>query len=162
VLIPSPAGGTTKFSRELLEVHLDIRGWRVVVFAAHFRSKFNDDPDRRLAEAMAAREIAAATAAQFPGALVVLGGDLNDTPGSPPLDALEAGGALSRVASDMPPGSDWTYTYFDDRLALDHLYLLTGTSGAYVAGSAVVVRYGSPTLGDSDHAGLRATFERLP
>lgn len=162
--IASPAGGHVLFSRELLEVHIDLDGWRVVVFSAHFRSQFNDDPDRRLAEAMAARAIVTATAAEFPDALVVLGGDLNDTPGSPPLNALEEGGVLWRVASEMLPGMDWTYSYLNKELALDHLYMATQSqTNRFVPGSAAVIRYGGDgAFGGSDHAAVRATFERVP
>ena len=48
-----PGGGSTTFTREFLEVELLIQGRPVTVFSAHFRSKSNDDPARRLAEARA-------------------------------------------------------------------------------------------------------------
>ena len=57
VQIPLPNGGSTTFSRDLLEVHLDYGDSRVIVFNAHFKAKTRDDPDRRLAEATAARDI---------------------------------------------------------------------------------------------------------
>ena len=44
-----PDGGTTSFAREFLEVHIEYEGRRVIVFTAHFRSKVQDDPGRRLA-----------------------------------------------------------------------------------------------------------------
>ena len=77
VQIPLPNGGSTTFSRDLLEVHLDYGDSRVIVFNAHFKAKTRDDPDRRLAEATAARDIVTAVAEEEPNALVVLGGDLN-------------------------------------------------------------------------------------
>lgn len=155
--IPRPTGGQTTFSRELLEVELELEGQRVIVFAAHFKSKNNDDASRRLAEAMAAREIIAERAASSPDALVVLGGDLNDTPGSPPIDALEDGGALRRVAEELGDEA-WTIRFFDERQAIDHLYLAVDASGSYVGGSAEVIRDSSGRLAQSDHAALRATF----
>jgi len=157
--LPLPSGGTTTFAREFLELQLEIDGQLVVVFVAHFKSKSSDDPERRLAEAQAAHLIVTTRAAQLPDALVVLGGDLNDTPGSEPLDAIEQGGWLLRVASDLPPGEDHTYVFNGTGIALDHLYLAVGGAGTYVPGSAQVIRGPAGGLGGSDHAALSARFE---
>jgi endonuclease/exonuclease/phosphatase family metal-dependent hydrolase len=156
-----PDGSVTSFARELLEVHLMLRGRRVILFAAHFRSKVNDDPGRRLAEAQAARDILVASAQEFPEAVVLLGGDLNDTPGSPPLAALEGAAALLRVAADRPPASVTTYVWQGQGQAIDHLFLVRGAPGAYVAASAAAVHdpSGSAGLAGSDHAALRADFK---
>jgi endonuclease/exonuclease/phosphatase family metal-dependent hydrolase len=154
--IPQPGGGTTTFSRELLEVHLDVGGHSVIAFNAHYKSKNNDDARRRLAEAMASREIVLAAAEDHPESLVVLGGDLNDTPGSSPLDALEAGGDLIRVASEL---EDSTTHVFNGRpIALDHLYWAETEAAGYMEGSAEVVRNGERGHAGSDHAALRAVF----
>ncbi len=157
-LLPLPDGGTTTFAREFLELHLELDGQRLVVFNAHFKSKANDQPERRLAEAVAARAIVTTVAAQYPEALVVLGGDLNDTPGSPPIDAIELDGELQRVASELPEGHDSTFVYGGQQLALDHLYLAVSAAGGYLMGSAEVVRDNKKGLGGSDHAALRARF----
>ncbi len=154
-----PDGSRTTFSRELLEVHLSHAGRRVIVFSAHFRSKVRDDAGRRLAEAVAAREIVDAAAAQHPDALVVLGGDLNDTPGSPTLDALERGASLSRAAADLAPDAQATYAAWQGPVALDHLYVAARARGRYVPGSARVLRDADGAgFGGSDHASLRADF----
>ncbi|MGM0578400.1 MAG: endonuclease/exonuclease/phosphatase family protein [Myxococcota bacterium] len=161
--IPLPGDGhrVTHFSRELLEVHVEVGGRRVVVFDAHFKSKNDDDPARRLAEAQAARERVLAVAEARPRALVLLGGDLNDTPGSPPLEALEEGGDLERVAAELPEGDDATYAFGGSIEAIDHLYLVEDAAGVYVDGTVEV--HGGPWsgYGDSDHAALSARF-RLP
>ncbi len=160
VPLPRPSGGQTWFSREFLEVHFDADGHRAIVFAAHFKAKSDDDPERRLAEATRAREIIDAVTGENKGALVVLGGDLNDSPGSPPLDALEAGGGMLRVAAELAP-DDWTYRYMDDRRPIDHIYAATAATGAtYVPGSARVFRGNTSKggYGGSDHAALRASF----
>jgi len=153
-----PDGSETKFSREFLEVHLEMEGRRIVVFCAHFRSKLNDDPGRRLAEAQAAAAIVWAAAAAHPTALVLLGGDLNDTPGSAPLEALEEDGELRRVASELTPPADATYVFWGDPVALDHLLLAPTDAAAYVTGSVRVERDASGGFGGSDHAALRADF----
>ena len=157
VALPLPSGGSTTFTREFLEVELLIQGRPVTVFSAHFRSKSNDDPARRLAEARGAAAIVAASAAASPDSLVVLGGDLNDTPDSEPLLALTSPGILVRVAADIVP-NDWTYAFNAQRDAIDHLLIATTASGGYVAGSATVLRDATGGLYTSDHASLRASF----
>lgn len=155
--LPLPGGGSTTFTREFLEVELLIQGRPVTVFSAHFRSKSNDDPARRLAEARGAAAIVAASAAASPDSLIVLGGDLNDTPDSEPLLALTGTGSLQRVAADVVP-NDWTYAFNSQRDAIDHLLLATAASGGYVAGSATVLRDATGGLLTSDHASLKASF----
>lgn len=154
-----PDGSETRFSRELLEVHLDAGGVRVIVFTAHFRSKVNDDPGRRIAEAQAAREIVLASATGFPEALIVLGGDLNDTPDSEPLQILNGDGAFERPAEELAPGGDATYSYAGAGLAIDHLFRARSAAGAYLAGSVRIVRNpGQRGFAGSDHAAVRADF----
>lgn len=150
-------GRASIFSRELLEVHLSLDGARVIVFAAHFRSKVNDDPLRRLAEAEVAAELATSRAAELPDSLVVLGGDLNDTPGSPPLTALEARG-LVRVAAELGAGAA-TFVFQGNPQAIDHLLLVPGAGGQYLAGSAAVVEPGGTGYAGSDHSALLADFQ---
>lgn len=159
--LPLPDGSTTKFSRELLELHLEIDGAYVVVFNAHFKSKSGDDPDRRIAEAKATREIVLATVAEHPEALIVLGGDLNDTPSSDALTVLEGDGGLVRLGASLPVGQDWTYLWGGGSQALDHLYLATGASGSVVEGGISIERDETGTWGGSDHAAVRGQL-RLP
>lgn len=154
-----PDGTSTYFAREFLEVHMALSRRRVIVFSAHFRSKANDDPGRRLAEAQAAHEILIASAQEFPDAIVVLAGDLNDTPGSEPIEALESDAHLLRVAKDKPLSEQGTYYWNGQAEAIDHVFLATSSRGVYVPGSASVVRDpGAAGLADSDHAALLADF----
>jgi endonuclease/exonuclease/phosphatase family metal-dependent hydrolase len=155
--IPHPDGGTTTFTRAFLEVEIDFGGKKIIVFSAHFKSKSNDDPDRRLAEAMAALEILEDTADNNPDALIVMGGELNDTPKSMPIDTLEDSSDLIRVASDC--SDDATY-YHNGPEAIDHIFFSHEGAGSYVAGSAEVVK-DSPSwysLMSSDHAAVKADF----
>ncbi len=152
-----PDGSPTYFAREFLEVHMDLDGRRVILFSAHFRSKANDDPGRRLAEAQTAHDIVIGSAQEFPEAIVVLGGDLNDTPGSAPIAALENGSLLLRVAQDKPVAQQYTYQWNGQGEAIDHVFLATSSAGVYVPGSASVVH--DPDgwgLAASDHAALIA------
>lgn len=155
-VLTRPDGSETTFSRELLEVHVGVDGRHVVVFCAHFRSKANDDPGRRLAEAAATAELAAASAAEFPDALVLVAGDLNDVPGSETLQALEAPGRLVSAGSALGPDG-WTYLWDGTHQLIDHLYY-DPAGGALEPGTVEVVRDSSRGLGDSDHAALVAGF----
>lgn len=161
---PHPDGGETSFTRDLLEVHFDLEGARIIVFAAHFRSKVFDDPGRRLAEGQRAGEWLDTRATEYPEALIVLGGDLNDTPGSPPLTALEAAASVDRIASELD--DDSTYVYGGKSQAIDHLYMATTDAGSHVADSSVIFRVtttsGWSGWGGSDHAALRSSFAVRP
>ncbi|MGN6103772.1 MAG: endonuclease/exonuclease/phosphatase family protein [Kofleriaceae bacterium] len=147
-------GTTAKFSRELLEVHVE--DGALVVFAAHFRSKANDDPARRLAEAQVARRVVTEVGAREPEAVVVLAGDLNDTPGSPPLAALVDDDGLVRLADDLDAVSQATYSYQGRGQAIDHLLVTRGRGEAARVPRSSRVWHGSPQWGwgGSDHAAL--------
>ncbi len=157
--ITRPDGSKTSFTRELLEVRFKAsKGDRtVVLFAAHFRSKFDDDPGRRLAEANATRDLVVAAQKEAPDALVVLAGDLNDTPGSDTLAAIEQGG-LVRVAKDLPVASQTTFVFNGSPLTIDHIYATRESAPRFVTGTAAVVKDGTVGLAGSDHAAVRADF----
>ena len=151
-------GTKTQFTRELPEVHLMLGSNSVITYAAHFRSKADDDPGRRLAEAKATREIMLAAATENTGAVVLLGGDLNDIPGSDALNALEDGDALVRVAKDLPESAQGTYTFGGKNQAIDHIFTTASRAKAYVAKSATVLRDGNAGFAGSDHASIYADF----
>jgi len=155
-----PDGSSTVFSRELLEVELDHAGHPVIVFAAHLRSMVDDDPGRRLAEAQAAREIIGARATERPEALLLLGGDMNDVPGSATLTALETDGALERATGGRAAEEIATYVYRGAGLALDHVFRARNGAGAVIP-EEVSVRWDAQPArgyGGSDHASLRAVY----
>jgi len=157
--LPLPDGSFTVFSRELFEVQVRARnGTKVVLFATHFRSKSNDDPARRLAEAQVSAQVVSGFGAAEPTALVLLGGDLNDTPGSPPLNALVVDGGLVRVADDVPLADQATYRYQGNGQAIDHLLLApNAAASARTPMSSRVWRDGTG-WGGSDHAALTSDF----
>lgn len=162
VQLVRPDGSLTSFTRELLEVDVHLPGGQpVFLFAAHFRSKVQDDPGRRFAEAVATRRIMEQRAAERPDALIVLGGDLNDTPGSDPLNALMLDGGLTRVAADLPTASQYTYYSGSRGEAIDHLLQAHTSLGVPVPMSAKVWRTAQGYAG-SDHCGLSAEFVLSP
>lgn len=140
-----------------MEVHLLVNGSRVIVFNAHFKSQNNDDPDRRLAEALAATAIVDGVTREFPDALIVFGGDLNDVPGSAALDAVESEGFLLRVARELVP-EDGTVNFNGRSNALDHLYFCARCGGSFITGSSRILGDGSGGLEGSDHRALSAAF----
>lgn len=153
-------GELTTFARELLEVHVATPDGELVVFAAHFRSKVNDDPERRLAEARAARHIVLDEATRSPGAIVVLAGDLNDVPGSPPLEALLEGGAIVSAAAGRAPWELGTYPYGGGLLAIDHVLVAARAPGRAVPESFQVFREAKSGWAGSDHGAVRVHLTR--
>lgn len=156
-----PDGSSTTFLREFLEVRMTFAASggaakTLAFFAAHFRSKVDDDPGRRVAEATGARDIVLKTATELPEALVVFGGDLNDTPGSDALNAIEKDGSLVRLAAELSAAEQATFTFEGTRIPLNHLYAPKATAARYVKGSVAAVRDGTQGLAGSDHAALRA------
>ena len=155
-------GTETDFTREFPEIHISYLGKEIIVFPAHFKAKSNDDPARRLREATKAAEIINEVAADYPNALIVMGGDLNDEPGSDPLDALDSADLL-RTASDLSTNDQCTYNY-DGCESIDHIYLSLAGNGEYIPKSAKVIKdgacgKGAYCLGSSDHAAIRADFK---
>lgn len=152
-------GRTTTFSRELLEAHVRVDGKPVILLAAHFKAKSDDDPLRRLAEARVSSRIVHETAAQTPDAVVLLAGDLNDTPGSRPLDALTIEGGLTRVADDLAVTAQSTYYFQGSGQAIDHILLAPSANVVRVPKSSIVWRdTAGGGFGGSDHAALTSDF----
>lgn len=153
--------GFQTFSRNFLRLDLDIQGERAIVFSAHFKSKNNDQSGRRLAEAQTAYDIITQVAATHDGALVLMGGDLNDTPESAPLLALTEDGKLKRVAEGEDILDVFTYVYRQRRQAIDHLLVATTRGGRYVDGSVRSLLDSGVTVGygGSDHNALVGLFE---
>lgn len=149
-----PDGSRTSFAREFLEVHVDVDGERVVLFSTHFRSQRDDDPGRRIAEAEAGRTIVKGTAAEFPDALVVWGGDLNDTPDSETLSSVVSDPALNLLTET----DFWSYQFNSQRQHIDHLILAENGGGAYDEGTLEQFLEAGGGFGGSDHAAVGATF----
>ncbi|MGW7523761.1 endonuclease/exonuclease/phosphatase family protein [Streptomyces sp. NPDC054783] len=85
---PDPADPTKRlFSRDCPEYEIQLgNGETLVILGNHLKSKFNDDPELRLAQAERVAEIY--RAAQKRTQNVVVAGDLNDSPDSKPVGVL--------------------------------------------------------------------------
>lgn len=151
------AGRTVSATRVMLEVHLDMGARRLVVLAAHLKSKRDDDPERRLAEARALGALARAASARHPEAVVVVAGDLNDTPSSGPLDALEHDHGLALLTRGLPVDEAYTFGSGSRRSLIDHVLLVPRS---FVSPGIVSVARGDTFgYGGSDHAAVRATLD---
>ncbi|WP_217239863.1 endonuclease/exonuclease/phosphatase family protein [Streptomyces sp. AC555_RSS877] len=82
--------GKRLFSRDCPEFEIQLNGTPLVLLGNHLKSKSNDDPELRLAQAKRVAEIYRAALERTPH--VVVAGDLNDHPGSDAAAALEGAG----------------------------------------------------------------------
>ena len=156
-----------KFSRDLLEVHATINGRKVIFLGVHLKAKANDDPQKRLAEAQRTRLVADQRRKEDPSAAVLILGDFNDFPGSPPMDAIE-GQPPAEVYPSMGEqlGGALAWTVFSPSTASgkalhDDLRPSPWLSERLVKGSVKILHDDQldPPLRDiSDHAPVGATF----
>lgn len=151
-------GQLTTFAREFLEVHSEIRGIHVVAFGAHFVSKVSDDGSRRLAEGRAAANLLSFRGRDLDKALVVLGGDLNDSPESATLRAFFDLG-VSSVSAGMSINDFYTHSFNGQPQIIDYV-LFWNRPGVELLKDEVRDFHDAGKVGfsGSDHAAVRATF----
>src|SRR5690606_20707437 len=135
------------------------------LLGVHFKAKSNDDPDKRLAEAQHTRLIADSLVAEYPDAALVILGDFNDFPGSPPIDALDDSdaGRFISAARQLPASDAWSVDGFSGSGVVLHDDLIVNPllGGYYVNGSADIIHDDeiSAGLADlSDHAPVAASY----
>ena len=156
--------GGYRYTRDCLEVVFDLPGGRLALLGVHFRAQLADDPAQRLAEAEQTRLIADGLLADDPELWLVVLGDFNDVPGSPPLEAL--GGAeprLSGVASTLPAAESWTIeTTTGEGRRFDDLLVNPGLGAALHPATVSVLHdhdLDADLAGVSDHAPVAASFD---
>jgi endonuclease/exonuclease/phosphatase family metal-dependent hydrolase len=154
-----------RYARDCLELHLELGGVRVIVLAVHFKSKRDDDPQLRLAEAQHTRLIADSLAARYPGSGIVIAGDFNDVPGSRAVTAVEGQHpAYLSAAQQLPVAERWTVAAYaaDGGVALhDDLWLSPSLARGLQRRSVTVIHdlwLPADLAAVSDHAPLAATF----
>ena len=155
--LPQGDGTTKLLARELLEVEITLNnGIELTAFTTHFVSKATDDVgNRRLAEARYTHDVLVDYIAAHPDRLVVFGGDLNDTPDSEPIQALEADGALVRSTRDMPAHEILTW---GNQAAFDHLYYPAAFTDHYSTTTIYCDTSNHNGYSSSDHCAVRADF----
>jgi predicted extracellular nuclease len=155
------AGPQIFYARDCLELHLDVNGRRVILLGVHYKAKTedpaDDDEEKRLAEAHYTREIADALAAEHPGAAIVILGDYNDVPGSPPY--LETVGdppdVYSDAADEVAAGDRWTFDFNGTLELVDHQ--MTNPAMTEMRQAADIL-HGADVETASDHAPVAATY----
>lgn len=143
------------------------KGVDVQVFVVHLKSKYDSKGDKnsnhwRLAEATELRKIIAEKVAKDPNALIVVCGDFNDTPDSPPIQELlradpNSAPVLVDVMAKLPADQRITYLKAPYRSTIDYIMASPAMAKCYVPGSAKVVNVPNQ-LEASDHAPVTAKF----
>ncbi|MDI3290865.1 endonuclease/exonuclease/phosphatase family protein [Polyangium sp. 15x6] len=152
-------GPTYRFSRDCPEYHLTYNGRKIVLLGVHFKAKEDDNPNKRLAEAQRTRAIANALVKEDPSRAVLVLGDFNDTPGSPPHLAVmgEGDGTYTNAPDFVPTNDRWTYDYQGTLELVDHQM-----SNPLLAGmldqASVTIRHGDDVDAATDHAPVVATY----
>jgi endonuclease/exonuclease/phosphatase family metal-dependent hydrolase len=151
---------THRFSRDCLEVDLEIAGRKLTLLVNHLRAATGGSSDtaRRRAQAARVREIADAAIAASPSGLLAVVGDLNADPQSRTLELLAtgSGGALVDVLEGRPSSERVTVTW-NDKIQVDYLLLSPQLRAALEASSAAVIR--TQIFSDtSDHLPVKAEF----
>jgi endonuclease/exonuclease/phosphatase family metal-dependent hydrolase len=148
------------FARDVLEVHLTVNGRQIVLLGVHFKAKDNDDPDKRLAEAQRTRAIADAITSASPGAAVIILGDFNDLPASPPYLAVtgSAPDAYTNAPQFVSAANQWTFDFNGQLELVDH-QMVNPLMAERLEQSTVRIVHGPEVDAASDHAPVIATYQ---
>lgn len=155
--------GTTtpafRYARDALEIRLTFNERKLVLFGVHYKSKDNDNPQKRLAEAQHTRELADSVTADDPSAGVLILGDFNDLPGSPPLNASIGSepDVYAAIADNVSEVDRWTFNFQGTLELVDH-QLASPLLADMVVPDSVRILHGPEVDAASDHAPIIATF----
>ncbi len=161
---------TYQYSRDAVEVHLTVNGRQVILLGVHYRSKGDgnvetDDKDKRAAEAQHTRAIADALAKADPAAAILILGDFNDLPASPPVAWTLAGDPKNdpkvtfSASSDSVAQTDrYTFVYQNAKELIDH-QMANPVLAKLLDKSSVTIRHNKDVADASDHHPLMATYD---
>jgi endonuclease/exonuclease/phosphatase family metal-dependent hydrolase len=141
---PDPITGEKLFSRDCPEFEIAINGKSVIILGNHFKSKRSGNSASSAAkrQRQADRVKNIYTAALTRSDLVLVGGDLNDTPTSGPITALTQGLAAAKKPKDVMTSTLYTDPY-------------PGTFGTGLASGKIDYLFLSPALwADLDSVGI--------
>lgn len=125
--------GRPLWPRDAVEALLLAGGRRLALVGTHLSSHLSDPGgSRRAVQAARLRALADGAAARWAGAVVVVGGDLNDEATAPALAPLLGDGAWVDAAASLG-GEAWTWSDGSARAALDHLLLRSAEAGVLLA-----------------------------
>jgi len=150
-----------RFARDCTEFHLTYNGRRIALLGVHYRSKGPpDDPAKRLAEAQRCRAIADEISEEDPELGVIILGDFNDLPDSPPVQWTlgEEPDQYVNAADSVPNGERYTFVFQNTLELIDH-QIANPLMAGMLDESRVVIAHGSDVDAASDHAPLMATYD---
>lgn len=162
-------GQSYKYSRDAVEVHVTYNTRRIILLGVHYRSKGDgsaetDDKDKRMAEAQHTREIADGLAEKNPKAAIMILGDFNDLPGSPPVNWTLQGNPknspkviFTASADSVAEAERYTFVYNGTMELIDH-QMMNPVLHKFLDPAKVVIRHGSDVEAASDHHPMMATF----
>jgi endonuclease/exonuclease/phosphatase family metal-dependent hydrolase len=147
--------GRLVWPRDAVEAVVVLVGARLTIIGTHLSSRLSDPAGaRRRLQAARLRDLADGALAADPGALVVVGGDLNDDAEAPALAPLLSDGrwldAIGAAAPGVAGGGAGSWTWSDGRLraSLDHLALPAAQRGRLLA---AWIAEGPDVAAASDH-----------
>lgn len=148
----SEPGKYYRYARDCLEVHLDVEGRPVVMLVNHLVSKASPGSDaKRRAEAAKTRDIADYLRGEDPNRAVIIAGDMNDTPDSPPLKQF------TRTPEFVDIGASTPCTFKFGASCFRYDYLLPDRTTAQGRGEVKVIKT-TDAARASDHSPVMATF----
>ena len=152
------------YSRDCLELHFTFNKRAVIVLGVHFKAKAPpDDPDKRLAEGQHTRKIADDLLAKQADAAILVLGDFNDTPGSPPYKAVAGAAPQLFVdsADSVPMAAHYSYNFSGTLELIDH-QMANPALHSMLDPTSVVLAHGKNVDDSSkyasDHSPIKATY----
>ena len=148
------------YARDALEVHFTFNERPIVLFSVHYKAKEMDNPAKRLAEAEHTRMLADAIVAGAGNTAVLILGDFNDLPDSPPYNATigPSDDAFTNSAFQVPEADRYTFTFMGTEELVDHQFANPLMSSMLrVAGARIL--HGPEVDAASDHAPVVATYD---
>ena len=122
--LPDGSGNQTFFTRDALEVYVDVAGVPIGLLIVHYRSMRDGGELVREAEAAYTRQIVEGRIGDGREHLLVVG-DLNDNPDSATLAALLEGDTLDDMTTRVPADDRWSFVFDRIRRQFDYI-LATG------------------------------------
>lgn len=171
-LFPVGEGDTsTRFSRDLLRLDIDVQGEIVSLYTTHSYSRRQGKPEevhaadaQRLAEAKAIKSIVSEEMKEFPGRLYIITGDFNDETEDASLQALiqGPGDKLMDTLQDLPREQRLTWPSDSTKSGkfkpgqFDHILIPEAMKDRLL--DSQLLDYAQTTATASDHKPIRARF----
>jgi endonuclease/exonuclease/phosphatase family metal-dependent hydrolase len=171
----SDQSGTTKFSRDLLRVDIDVEGEVVSVYTTHSVSRRDGKPEeifagdnQRIAESQAIKQIVTREMSEYPQRLYIITGDFNDDTQDPSLQALINGPGDKLVDTldglDQKERNTWPSAQPKKPKhppgQFDHILIPERMKDRLL--DSQVLDFGEATANGSDHKPIRARFRVKP